>query len=149
MTVRNLTLVLIAAGGIAACSTPWREEASADAMGCVTKDIVISDPQSGSLNNSWKATCHDRTFNCVVPAAADPNTPAKCTPDAATAAKLGIAPATAPTAAPSIVTAPMAPATQADLDEKLQVLERAYALGLLTEQEYKAKRAALAGPPSR
>ena len=150
--ISSIVLTLASAVTLAACATPWREEASASAVGCAAKDVVISEPHSGTIDNTWRARCSNRVYVCSVAAAADASAPATCraeTPEE-TAARPVIPAPVAPARAvetvmpqPSPPPRPATPSPSSEFEQRLTILKRAHDQGLITDQEYAAKRKAL------
>lgn len=102
MTSR-IAAVLVLSVALSACATAWREHASSAAVGCPAGEILISDPTSGAITNTWRAQCKGKVYRCSVPAIAEPDAPATCMEDPS-------APVLA-VPAPSVPLAPVAPVT--------------------------------------
>ena len=151
MTVRILASILLLSLLVAACATRWREDASAVTLRCPSSEVVISDPTSGAINNTWRAQCGGKVYLCSVAADADPYAAPSCKEIGPAPVAESPAPAPsirkepAPSAAASSIspTEPAAAPAPSDLESKLQILKRAHEQGLITDAEYESKRRAL------
>jgi hypothetical protein len=115
---------------LAGCASAWRENATSQATGCAAQDVTTSDRHAGAVKDTWTAQCGGRTYYCSV-SSSDENAAAHCEAADGQPVKV-IAPVPEPTRTPP-----------AGLEQKLQTLKQVYDKGLITQQEYDAKRKAL------